>query len=509
MPVGGRFCTGTLFAYAVAMLPGSWLSAAGAVFAISLVVVLAALIVVPRNRKPGSATAWLMLIAGLPIGGALLFFLIGSPKLSRRRREQQRRADALIAERVEEARAHPELQDLFDPEVPARYLTFVQLNSALGGMPACSRNDVRLIADYSEAVRRMIAAVDEATSFVHVEFYILALDAFTEPFFAAMERAVRRGVNVRLLADYMGSRWIRGRERMMERLHASGIDWHWVLPVRPLYNAWNRPDLRNHRKIVVVDGHTAFTGSMNMIAPSYLRASNERHGRTYVETVAEVTGPAVLELNAVFLTDWYSEKDALITMPAPPRPQSDWKGPALCQILPSGPGYDNDNNLKLFTSLIHAARRSVFITTPYFVPEESLMMAVTSAAQRGVGVTLLTGAITNELFVKHAQHSYYEELLAAGVRIFRLREPEILHAKHMSIDDDIAVIGSSNLDMRSFTLNLEVTLVAYDAGVVTDLRRVEQELLKRSDELVAEEWDRRWLPGRVLDNIARLTAALQ
>jgi cardiolipin synthase len=296
---------------------------------------------------------------------------------------------------------------------------------------------------------------------------------------------------------------------MKQRLNASGVNWHWTLPVRPLYNAWNRLDLRNHRKILVADGHTAFTGSMNMITASYLRERNERLGRGYVETMVEVSGPVVLELNAVFLTDWYSEKDALITIPPAPRPQSDWKGPALCQILPSGPGYDNDNNLRLFISLIYAARRAIFITTPYFVPDESLMTAVTSAAHRGVDVRLLTGAITNEVFVKHAQHSYYEELLAAGVRIFRMKHPAILHSKHMSIDDDIAVIGSSNLDMRSFTLNLEVTLVAYDAGVVADLRKIEKEWLQRSDELLAEEWDQRALPGRMLDNLARLTAALQ
>ena len=491
------------------MTPFSWLSDAEVVYTISWVVVILALFLVPRNRRPGSATAWLMLIVLLPIVGALLFLLIGSPKLSRSRREQQRRADVLIAERVEEARANPALADMFDPVIPARYQPIVRLNTALGGMPACSRNHVELIADYGESLRRVTAAVDEATQFVHVEFYILALDESTEPFFAALERAVRRGVNVRLLADYMGSRWIRGRDRMMQRLHASGVDWNWVLPVRPLYNAWNRPDLRNHRKILVVDGHTAFTGSFNMIDASYLRRSNERRGRRYVELIAQVTGPVVLALNAVFLTDWYSEKDAPVTMPPPPRPRSDWNGPALCQILPSGPGYDHDNNLKLFTTLIHAATKTLFITTPYFVPDGSLMTAVTSAAQRGVAVTLLTGAVTNEIFVKHAQHSYYEELLRAGVRIFQMKDPAILHAKHMSIDDDIAVVGSSNLDMRSFTLNLEVTLVAYDAGVVAELRRIEADFLGRSKELLAEEWDRRWLPDRLLDNLARLTAALQ
>jgi cardiolipin synthase len=490
------------------MLPG-WLASAEILVLISWILVIGAFFIVPRNRRPGSATAWLMLIVLVPIAGALLFLLIGSPKLSRRRREQQRRADTLIAERVEQIRATPALADIFDPVVPDRHQPIVSLNAALGGMPACSRNHVELIADYDEALRRMTAAVHEATQFVHVEFYIMALDASTEPFFTALENAVRRGVSVRLLADYMGSRWIPGRERTMQRLHAAGVDWHWVLPVRPLYNAWNRPDLRNHRKILVADGHTAFTGSMNVIDASYLRPSNQQRGRRYVELIAQVTGPVVLELNAVFLTDWYSEKGAVVTMPPPTRPQSDWNGPAVCQILPSGPGYDNDNNLKLFTSLIHAARRTVVITTPYFVPDDSLMTAVTSAAQRGVAVTLLTGAVTNEIFVKHAQHSYYEEMLVAGVRIFHMRDPAILHAKHMSIDDDVAVIGSSNLDMRSFTLNLEVTLVAYDASVVADLRRIEADFLGKSDELLEEEWKRRWLPDRLLDNVARLTAALQ
>lgn len=492
-------------------MPWTWHSFADIAYLASWPIIILALFVVPRNRKPSSATAWLLLIVLLPYVGALLFLLIGSPKLSRRRREQQRAADRIIAARAAEIREDPELESVFDPPIPERYEPFVNLNAKLGGMPACTGNRVELIADYHEAIRRMTAAVDEARDFVHVEFYILALDRVTEPFFAALERAVRRGVTVRLLADHIASRGYPRRKEMCRRLTEAGIDWHWTLPLRPLSNDWNRPDLRNHRKLLVVDGRTAFTGSLNMIDPTYHRWRNIRRGAHYVEVVAQVTGPVVFEINAVFMTDWFSEGGEPIEMATPPArdPNLDWSGSALCQVLPSGPGYDNDNNLKLFTSLIHAARRKVFITTPYFVPDDSLMTAITSTANRGVEVTLLSSQASNQFVVHHAQHSYYEELLRAGVRIHLLKAPALLHAKHMSIDDDIAVIGSSNLDMRSFTLNLEITLVAYDDGVVRSLREIEAGFLERSIELTAEEWSRQPLPGRLIDGLARLTAALQ
>jgi cardiolipin synthase len=378
-------------------------------------------------------------------------------------------------------------------------------------MPACTGNRMQLIPDYDDAIRRMAAAIDDAHTYVHVEFYIIAMDHATEPFFVAMENAVRRGVAVRLLVDHIASRGFPRRREMCQRLTKAGIEWHWSLPLRPQANSWNRPDLRNHRKLLVIDGRMAFTGSLNIIDASYLRRRNLRSGMRYVELVAQVDGPVVLEINAVFLTDWFAEGGAPFeaSVPAARTLLPGWTGDALCQVLPSGPGYDNDNNLKLFTSLIHAARRAVFIITPYFVPDDSLLTAITSAAQRGVEVVLLTAAVSNQFVVHHAQHSFYEELLRAGVRIFLLRAPALLHAKQMRIDDDIAVIGSSNLDMRSFTLNLEITLVAYDTGVVSALRDVEATFLARSAELTAEEWKRQPVLSRLLDNVARLTAALQ
>jgi cardiolipin synthase len=493
------------------MLAVNWHNLVEIAYLATWPIIITALFVVPRNRKPGAATAWLMLIVLLPYLGALLYLLIGSPKLSRWRRAQQRLADSIIADRVAKNRSDPELSHIFVPDLSERHEPIVHLNRALGGMPACAANEVELISEYDEAIGAMTAAVKEAHDFVHLEFYILALDRATEPFITALEEATRRGVAVRLLVDHVASRGLPRRRELVRRLNAAGIDWRWSLPLRPFSNHWNRPDLRNHRKLLVVDGQVAFTGSLNMIDSSYSRRRNIRRGHGYVEVVTRLTGPIVTQVNAVFLTDWYSEGGTRIegAMPTPRDLLPRWTGSALCQILPSGPGYDTDNNLKLFTSLIHAARERVFITTPYFVPDDSLMIAVLSAARRGVDVTLLSSQVSNQFVVYHAQRSYYEELLRAGVRIMLLQAPAILHAKHVSIDDDIAVIGSSNLDMRSFTLNLEITLVAYDEEVVSKLREVEGEFLARSVEVREGEWLERPLPGRLLDGLARLTAALQ
>ena len=286
---------------------------------------------------------------------------------------------------------------------------------------------------------------------------------------------------------------------------------HHTLPLDPLGHQWNRIDLRNHRKIVVVDGVVGFTGSHNLIEDTYHKRSNIKKGIHYIELVVRVTGPVVREFNAAFITDWYSETEELLDERTAPemRVRIPVTGEALCQVLPSGPGFEHNNNLMLFVALLHAARRRITIVNPYVVPEESLLVALTSAAQRGVEVTLMVSEIGDQFLVEHAQGSYYEELLKAGVIIYRYQAPVILHSKSISIDDDIAVIGSSNMDIRSFELNFEITLVCYGAQVVADLRKLEDEYLRCSRQLHLEEWQARPLHTKLFDNLARLTSALQ
>lgn len=477
------------------------------------IISVAMLFIVPVNRKPSSATAWLLLIFALPYVGLVIFLLIGSPKLSRRRREQQRTVNDTIHKIVLEAQAQPSQQTapesaiLLNPAISARYEPFARLNTNLSYLPVFGGNSIELLPDYPTNLQRIAQEIDCAQKFVHIEYYTLSRDDETECVFAAMERAHRRGVRVRVLMDQLGSRPYPQFKGTQAWLSSVGIEQHLVLPLRFFSSNYTRPDLRNHRKIVVIDGRVGFTGSQNLIKRNYFR----KDAIYYDELVALTRGPIVAQLAAVFATDWYSETGILLTKQTAPETAVEIgaAGDILCQVLPSGSGFDDENNLKLFTSLIHAARRTLVITNPYFVPDDALTTAITSAAQRGVDVTLINSEVSDQFFVSHAERSYYEQLLKAGVNVYQYQAPILLHSKHITIDDDIAVIGSSNLDIRSFQLNMEVTLICYDPKVVADLRQVEARYLLKSKPVSLPEWEQRSIGEKFFENISRLTAALQ
>jgi cardiolipin synthase len=384
----------------------------------------------------------------------------------------------------------------------------ITLNRNLGALPASSGNAVTLHSDYRESIEAMTAAVEGAQHFVHVQFYITAWDPVTDPFFDALVRATERGVTVRLLFDYLGSKGIPGYKAMLARLDQTKIIWRAMLPIGIRKGELRRPDLRNHRKILVVDGAEAFMGSQNLIEPGYDKPKNHQVGREWVELTCRVTGPAVAALDSVFATDWYSETDELLTAEVVPAP-ADPDGDLTCQVIPSGPGFATENNLRAFTALLYSARRRISITSPYFVPDESLLYAVTTAAHRGVEVELFVSEEGDQFMVYHAQCSYYDALLEAGVRIYLYPAPYVLHSKHFSIDEDVAVLGSSNMDLRSFGLNYEVSMMLQGGDVVSRMRKVEDAYRMRSRELTAEEWARRPWRSRYADNVMRLTSALQ
>ena len=484
----------------------NWITIVGA---LSYLISIAALFIVPGNRKPGEATAWLLLMFLAPILGLILFLLLGNPNLSKVRRDQQRAMNERIKYLAEDAQQTPGLHAVFDPPVPTRYEPLASLNARLSGMPALAGNTVELFTDYAGAIECIVRDIEAAQRYVHLEYFMFANDTMGAPVIDALVRAEERGVKCRVLIDHLGN--LLFNRPVLKRLRAAGITVHVILPINPFRNQWNRFDLRNHRKIVVVDGRVGFTGSHNLIEDTYHKGSNIRKGVRYIELVARVTGPIVLELNAVFFTDWYSETHELLNARTAPETLglAPVTGDVLCQVLPSGPGFQNDNNLMLFVALFHAARRQIMIANPYVVPDEALLLALTTAAQRGVEVNLIVSEMGDQFLVFHAQRSYYEELLKAGVRIYLYRPPVILHSKYICIDDDIAVIGSSNLDIRSFQLNLEVTLVCYNTQVVHDLQEVTAEYLLNTRPLRLDEWQARPIWIKILDNMARLTSALQ
>ena len=478
-------------------------------WALSYLLGILALFIIPANRKPGEATAWLLLIFLAPIFGALLFVLLGNPKLSEWRRDQQRAMNQHIKDAVEIAEQQRELRGIVDPPLAARFEPHVKLIAQLTGMPVMAGNTVELLPGYVVAVDQIVRDIDAAKHFVHLEYYMFAADKIGSPVIDALVRARERGVICRVLMDHLSNLLLQGP--VLKRLRTVGISVHRTLPLNPFDNQWNRLDLRNHRKLVIVDGAVAFSGSQNLIEDTYHKSSNIKNGIHYIELVARVTGPVVREFNAAFITDWYSETEELLDERTAPEMngRTPITGNVLCQVLPSGPGFDHNNNLMLFVALFHAARRRITIVNPYVVPESTLLLALTSAAQRGVEVTLIVSEIGDQFMVYHAQGSYYEELLKAGVNIHRYRAPVILHSKSITIDDDIAVISSSNMDIRSFELNLEVTLVCYDTHIVAELRKLEEEYLRNARPLELETWQARSLHTKLFDNLARLTSALQ
>jgi cardiolipin synthase len=349
---------------------------------------------------------------------------------------------------------------------------------------------------------------------VHVQFYISAWDEVTAPVFEELVRATERGVAVRFLFDHLGSRGIPVYKELLRKLEETKIVWAPMLPIRPLKGEFRRPDLRNHRKILVVDGRVAFSGSLNLIEPCYDKPKNQKLGRAWVEVMARVEGPAVQELNVVFATDWLAETGERLTelvakLPPPPSARPGAVTDVGLQVVPSGPGFVTENNLRLFTSMLYAAEHRLSITSPYFVPDDSLLYAVTTMAQRGVEVELFVGATADQFMVSHAQRSYYDTLLTAGVRIWLYPEPWVLHAKHFTVDDELAVVGSSNMDMRSFALNYEVVMMMTGTGVVDQLRVVQDRYRSLSTELTMDAWRGRSRSDRALDNLMRLTATVQ
>lgn len=463
-----------------------------------------ALIGVPVNRRPQTALAWLAVIFAQPFIGTALFAVFGTTKLPKNRRAKQHEINHLIldATKGDERVSH-------DDPWPDFLESTAELNRTLGAMPLVGGNTAALHVDYAESIAAMTEAVHAAEHWVHVEFYIISWDTTTERFFDAMAGAVSRGVTVRVLLDHIASLRAPRYRRTIRRLKEIGVEWHLMLPVQPWRGHYQRPDLRNHRKLVVVDGAVAFTGSQNMIDRSYNTSGNIRRGLRWKDVMVEFHGPIVGGINALFVTDWFSETDQLIDEEIGVDVQASGDHDLNAQVVPSGPGFDGENNLRLFDALLYSANERVIVTSPYFVPDDSMLFAITTAAQRGLDVQLFCSEVADQPVVYHAQRSYYEALLRAGVRIWLYPSPTVLHAKHVTIDDDIAVIGSSNMDMRSFSLNLEISVMVHGRRFVSDLREVEEGYRRESRELRLEDWLGRPVPSQVLDNLARLTSTVQ
>ncbi|HEY7118058.1 MAG TPA: cardiolipin synthase [Tepidisphaeraceae bacterium] len=454
------------------------------------------LVHVPRRRSAAAARAWLLLIFLLPWPGMILYWLIGRPYLPRRRVELQARISQMIRQEQAE-RLRPGVA--VAPDLPPQFAHVVQLAQNLGDFQILAGNAIELIDDYDAAIDRLVSDIDAAVHHVHLLYYIFADDRTGNRVADALIRAAReRKISCRVLMDGRGSK--RALRTLAPRLRAAGVEVVALLKSRLIRIRTARLDLRNHRKLAVIDGRIGYTGSQNIIDAGFKRPL------VYEELVVRVVGPMAGQMQAVLLADRLVETGEEIRHPllfpdVPPQ------GSAVAQLLPSGPGYPHENNQRFIVSLIHAATKRVVITSPYFVPDEPFVQAMTTAVLRGVEVHLVAPRQIDQYLVGLGQRSFYDELLDGGVRIHNYTK-RFLHAKHVSIDDDVALIGSSNMDIRSFMLNAEVMLVVYDAGVVAELKRIQERYFADSIQITRQAWANRPAVVKVLQNTARLADSL-
>jgi cardiolipin synthase len=389
---------------------------------------------------------------------------------------------------------------LAEPAPLPEFQPAIALARTRGDFAICRGNRFELLIDYCGAIDRLVADIERAREHVHLLYYIVRDDSTGKRVAAALVRAVRRGVVCRVMGDGFGS-WF-SFHRWAGTLRAQGIEVLLAMPPRLWGPKAGRLDLRNHRKIAVIDGRIGYVGSQNIVDPDANR------GLTNEELVARISGPVVRQLQAVFLADRYYELDQFPEQPLESlMPEGDEVGSSLAQVVPSGPGYHRDTLHQIMIALMHGARRSLVLTTPYFMPDASFQLALRMAAERGVDVKLIVSRESNKPIVQLAQESNFDELLESGVRIYRYHG-NFLHAKHATVDEDIAVIGSSNLDIRSFALNNEVSLLIYDRAVVGELRAIQKRYLEASEPVDPAQWAARGVLRRTLQNIARLADSL-
>ncbi len=458
---------------------------------------IGALFYVPQRRPPNAARAWLLLIFFLPWVGLLLYLLIGRAYLPRRRLDVQRQIYDLIRTIApRSAQFDAGVAHAVTPEL----LPALRLADQLSEFPVIGGNRFDLLPVYGAALDRIAADVDGATRYVHMLFYIFEDDDVGRRMADTLARAARRGVKVRVLMDAIGSR--AGLKGLGPGLRAAGAEVIAVMPLRLWGPNAARFDLRNHRKIVVVDDVCAYFGSQNVVSPG------ANKGMINEEMLVRATGPIVRHLHAVLLGDRYLETGDLPPESDNLDPQSAVKAATgLAQVVPSGPGYNEGTAEAVMIALMYGARSRVVLTSPYVIPSEPFLIAMCSTARRGVTVDLIVDQASNKPLVQLAQQSYYDAMLKAGVNIHR-HTGSFLHAKHMSVDDEVALIGSSNLDIRSFALNAEVSVLIYDRTVVAALRVIQDGYLAHTNQVTREE--RRALPAgrRAMENLARLTDSL-
>jgi cardiolipin synthase len=453
-----------------------------------------------RGKSVGVTFAWMTIVLALPYLGALIYLLIGENRLGEQRIARARKV-------IEHSRQWQDtlcrLASHKPPDISRRHLPLNLQAKNIIGYPTLPGNRLTLLTDFTTIFRSIIDDIKSAQTSCRLEFYIWAAGGLADELLDAVIDAHKRGVECKILLDSMGSKeFLKGKS--CRKLRTAGINVTEALHVSPVRMLFQRADIRNHRKIAVIDNHVAYTGSQNLVDPRYFK--QDAGVGEWIDAMIRIEGPSVAVLDNVAAVDWSVEaKEAhsfsteTITMEGP--------GDTHVQVVPSGPVFREGAIHQLLMSVVYMARHELIITTPYFAPDEPLMGALIAAANRGVDVTLIIPARVDSLMVRYATPALLDSLITAGIKVAQF-EKGLLHTKSITVDDNFCIVGSVNMDMRSLWLNFEISLFIYGADFCSKVREVQNHYLEQSVYIDPDSFSQRTLPQRMATYIMRLFAPL-
>ena len=454
------------------------------------------------KRKPiGISLAWLFLIYVIPLLGIIGYFILGELHLGKKREKRGEEVSEDFKQWLNvEVQKNRLPEHLSSPSV----LSMQRFVEAYTSVPMMLGNDHHLLDSTEQILMELTDKINSAQTSCYLMFYICNEGGLVDDLLDAIIKASKRGVDCKLLFDSVGSHdFFKGKQP--KRLKQAGVQVVEALPVGAFRLLFQRQDLRMHRKLVCIDDSVAYTGSMNLVDPAYFK--KDQGVGEWIDIMVRCKGPIIQQMQGLFILDWYLESHQKIPFPQADSDKFAIIGKQYSQLIPSGPGFGHASIHQVLLTAIYEAKYSLVLTTPYFVPDDSLLAALEVAALRGVDVKIILPAKNDSLMVKYASRAFFEELLISGVKIYKFHGG-LLHTKSIVVDEKIALVGTVNLDRRSFWLNFEMTMLIDNSEFAGELLTTQMHYLLESQQLVLSEWNQRSYFKKLLESFAYLFSPL-
>ncbi len=454
-----------------------------------------------KSRPVTSSLTWILIIYIIPLIGVMFYLIFGELRLGKRRITKTKSMWASFESLISKINKS---KNIFCEHKSQIALPLFSLCKKRQGFSGVQGNNLQLLTSYKDSINAIIKDINLASSNIEMVFYIWQSGGLVDKVTEALINAVKRGVHCRIMIDSAGS-WSFFHSKEPKKMRAAGIELIESLKVNLFRFFFRRMDLRQHRKIIIIDNNISYVGSMNMVDPRYFK-QNLDLGQ-WIDVIVRMEGPISKILGIIYAFDWEMETGQHLPPIFSNENITEFKKTKIhtTQVIASGPGFPKELIQQSLILTIFSARKQLILTTPYFVPTDNLIHAICSTAMRGVEVLIIIPNRNNSFLVGWASRVFYSELLEAGVKIYQFNDG-LLHTKSISVDGQLSLIGSVNLDMRSLWLNFEITIVIDDKNFTNHLTLIQYDYIARSIALIHKNWEKRPLWNRLIERICYFLA---